>query len=190
MSARTFTVATQITVLRLLFVPLFALLVINQRYRWALAVLGAAALSDVLDGTVARLFHQQSSLGLALDPIADKILMTTAYLALAFRNALPWWLTFTVISRDVIILLVALLIILVGGYRPFRPSLLGKASTAVQLVTILAALCRVAEIPLVSARPVRALIYLTAALTAASGLYYLLLLRGYGASQAASANSR
>src|SRR5487761_1135474 len=113
MSGRTFTVANQITTLRLIFVPLFAILTINGHYRGALAVLAVAATSDVVDGVVARLLHQQSSLGVALDPIADKILMTTAYLVLSFRGALPWWLTFLVLIRDAGIVVTAALVSLV-----------------------------------------------------------------------------
>lgn len=177
MSSRTLTLANQITILRLIFVPLFAILVVQGRYTGALVVLGAAAVSDGVDGLVARVYHQQSPLGVALDPIADKILMTTAYLTLAFRAALPWWLTILVISRDVAILMTALLISLVSGYRPFPPSLLGKASTFLQLGTLLAALGAVANVPFVSARLVQALVYATAVLTVSSGLHYLVVFR-------------
>src|SRR3970282_1504643 len=97
------------------FVPIFAILVIERDYGWALAVLGAAAISDIVDGPVARIFHQESPLGVALDPIADKLLMTTAYLTLAFREVLPWWLTILVLSRDVAIIMTAALISLVAG---------------------------------------------------------------------------
>src|SRR3972149_6866585 len=100
MASRVLTPANQITILRLVFIPLFAILVIERKYGWALAVLSAAAVSDVVDGAVARIFHQESPLGVALDPIADKILTTTAYLVLAFRDVLPWWLTILVLSRD------------------------------------------------------------------------------------------
>src|SRR5579883_2552879 len=88
MSGRTFTVANQITTLRLIFVPLFAVLAVDGRYGGALVVLAIAAASDVVDGMVARVFHQQSALGVALDPAADKLLMSTAYLVLSFRAAL------------------------------------------------------------------------------------------------------
>ena len=150
MASRILTPANQITILRLAFVPFFAILVVAQEYRGALAVLTAAALSDVVDGTVARLLKQETALGMALDPIADKLLMTTAYLTLAFREAIPWWLTILVISRDAGIIITALLISVVAGYRPFRPTILGKASTAAQVLTVFAggelsgarALCR------------------------------------------------
>jgi cardiolipin synthase len=159
------------------FVPVFAILVLDRHYRAALAVLTVAALSDVLDGMVARLLKQESPLGVALDPIADKILMTTAYITLAFRGALPWWLTIIVLSRDVAIVMTALVISLVAGYRPFYPSLLGKASTAAQMATIFLAVGRRAGVPHVTAEVVAFFIYLTAALTLASAIHYVFLLR-------------
>src|SRR5579863_6208867 len=112
MVTRLLTPSNQITLLRLLFVPVFAILVLDRHYRAALAVLTAAAVSDMLDGTLARLLKQESALGVALDPITDKILMTTGYLTLSFRGALPWWLTIIVLSRDVAIVATALLICL------------------------------------------------------------------------------
>src|SRR5579864_4631833 len=151
MTSRILTPSNQITILRLVFVPVFAVLVMDQRYRAALAILLATAISDVLDGTLARLLKQESPLGVALDPIADKILMTTAYLTLSLRGALPWWLTILVLSRDLAILLTALLIVLVAGYRPFYPSLLGKASTAAQIATVFVAVCQQARIPHITA---------------------------------------
>jgi cardiolipin synthase len=177
MTNRILTPSNQITLLRLIFVPVFAILILEQRYQAALAVLMAAALSDALDGIVARLLHQESALGMALDPIADKILMTTGYLTLAFKGALPWWLTIVVLSRDVAILATALVISLVVGYRTFRPSLLGKASTATQVLTLFIAVCREAQVPAMTADVLKILIYLTAALTLASAVHYLFLLR-------------
>ena len=177
MSARVLSPANEITVLRIVFAPLFGILVVDRHYLAALVVLGAAALSDFADGFVARAFHQQTPLGVALDPIADKILMTTAFLVLSFRGALPWWLTIVVITRDVGILLTAGVISLVAGYRPFPPSALGKASTVAQVGTVLMALA--AQVwPVASLHPlVRGLVDLTAALAAASGLHYLFVAR-------------
>jgi cardiolipin synthase len=177
MPSRALTPANQITILRLVFVPVFAILVIDRSYGWALAVLVAAAISDVVDGAVARIFHQQTPLGMALDPIADKALMTTAYLVLAFRDALPWWLTILVLSRDLAIVIIALLIILVAGYRPFRPSILGKISTTAQVMTVFVAVGFQAHIPLVTTTLLRICILLTAAFTLASGIHYLIVVR-------------
>jgi cardiolipin synthase len=177
MTSRILTPANQITILRLVFVPVFAILVMDQMYRAALAVLMATAISDVLDGTLARLLKQESPLGVALDPIADKILMTTAYLTLSVRGALPWWLTIIVLSRDLAILVTALLIVLVAGYRPFYPSLLGKASTAVQIATVFLAVSHQAGIPHITPGLVTVFTYLTATLTLASAVHYLIVVR-------------
>jgi len=187
MPSRILSPANQITILRLVFVPIFATLVIERDYAWALAVLGAAAISDVVDGTVARIFHQESPLGVALDPIADKILMTTAYLTLAFREVLPWWLTILVLSRDVAIIMTAALISLVAGYRPFRPTILGKMSTTIQVATVFVAVGLQAHFPLASALLLRICIYLAGAITVASGIHYLIVVRHrYGHPEEAS----
>ncbi|PYV26937.1 MAG: hypothetical protein DMG24_05945 [Acidobacteria bacterium] len=177
MSSRALTTANQITILRLIFVPLFAILVVDRRYGAALAVLVLAAVSDFVDGTVARILHQESPLGVALDPIADKILMTTAYLLLTFTGVLPWWVTILVLSRDVGILVTAALISLVAGYRPFRPTLLGKTSTFVQVVTVFLAVAYEARAPLVTRSLVRLAVYLTATLTVGSAIHYLVVAR-------------
>jgi len=151
MASRILTPANQITILRLAFIPFFAILVVAQKYRGALAVLTAAALSDMVDGTVARLLKQETPLGVALDPIADKLLMTTAYLTL-------------VIS-------------LVAGYRPFRPTILGKASTAAQVATVFAAVSFQAHVPFVPEGLVQICVYLAAALTVVSGIHYVIVVR-------------
>ena len=133
---------------------------------------------------MARLLKQETPLGAALDPIADKLLMTTAYLTLAFRDALPWWLTILVISRDVAIIITALLISLVAGYRPFRPSILGKASTVAQVSTVFAAVSFQAHVPFVPGHVVQVCVYLAAALTLASGIHYVIVVRNRYAQQA------
>jgi cardiolipin synthase (CMP-forming) len=176
-STRTLTPANQITILRLVFVPLFAILEIDRHYHWALAALIVAALSDGVDGIVARVFHQESPLGVALDPIADKVFMATAYLILAFKHGLPWWITILVLSRDVSMVITALLISLIEGYRPFRPTILGKASTVFQMATIFAAVGMQAHFPGINRVVVLACVYLTAAFTLSSGVHYLIVAR-------------
>jgi cardiolipin synthase (CMP-forming) len=188
MTTRALTPANQITILRLAFAPVFAILVVEQHYRAALVVVAAAALSDFLDGAVARLFHQQSPLGVALDPIADKTLMITAYLTLTFRGILPWWLTILVLSRDVGIIITALVISLVAGYRPFYPTALGKASTTAQVTNVLVGIGFGAGIPLMTRTVLRSTIYLAAALTVASGVHYLVVSRQRYSQQVADAS--
>ena len=174
MASRTLTIADQLTILRLVFIPLFAILEIERSYGWALAVLAIAIISDSLDGTLARLLHQESPVGVALDPIADKLLMATAFLLLAFRGALPWWITIVVLSRDVALIITALLITLVAGYRTFRPSLLGKVSTLFQMATIFIAVTSQIHFSFLTHVLVRLAIYLTLGFTLASSLHYLI----------------
>jgi len=188
MASRTLTPANQITILRLVFVPIFAILVIGRHDAGALAVLAAAAASDILDGVVARTFRQITPLGVALDPIADKVLMSTAFITLSFRGGLPWWLTIMVLSRDAAILILALLIILVAGYRPFHPTILGKISTVVQVVTVLAALSLLARMPWVTPAALRLCIFLAAIITVVSGLHYLVVVRNRYAQHAEEEN--
>ncbi|HUY14991.1 MAG TPA: CDP-alcohol phosphatidyltransferase family protein [Terriglobia bacterium] len=177
MASRVLTPANQITILRLVFVPLFAILVLDRHYAGAMGVLAAAAVSDVADGLVARRYHQVSSLGMALDPLADKTLLTTAYLVLSFGGVLPWWLTIIVLSRDIGMLLIALVISLVADYRPFPPTILGKASTAVQVSTVIVALGFKAHVGGVTKPFVAFWIYFAAALTILSGIHYLVVAR-------------
>ncbi|HEV2350720.1 MAG TPA: CDP-alcohol phosphatidyltransferase family protein [Terriglobia bacterium] len=173
MSTRTLTPADQITILRLVFIPLFAILEVERKFGWALAVLAIAMISDSLDGILARLLHQESPVGVALDPIADKLLMATAFLLLAFKGALPWWITIVVLSRDVGLVITALLITLVAGYRPFRPSLLGKVSTFFQMLTIFVAVYAQARISSVTHFAVHLSVYFTLGFTLASAFHYL-----------------
>ncbi|MGB2626519.1 MAG: CDP-alcohol phosphatidyltransferase family protein [Candidatus Acidiferrum sp.] len=136
MKARIWTVPNQITFLRLGILPFFLILVLYEKYQWALMVLVVAALSDAVDGLLARTLHQKSSLGAYLDPIADKLLLSSSFVVLAMEKKIPWWLTIMVLSRDVLMLIVAAVILLIQGYRPFPPSLLGKATTFFEIALV------------------------------------------------------
>ncbi len=130
------TVPNEITFLRLGFLPLFIILVHSEYYKWALAVLILAGLTDGIDGLLARRLNQKSSLGAILDPIADKLLLSSSFFVLALKGKLHWWLTILVLSRDVLLLTTAAVIIIVAGYRPFPPSLFGKLTTTAQIVLV------------------------------------------------------
>src|SRR6202007_1194059 len=136
MQGRIWTVPNQITLLRLGFLPIFLSLISYEHYRWALLVLVIAGLSDLCDGWLARRLNQRSSLGAYLDPIADKLLLSSSFVILAFKQKIAWWLTIIVLSRDVLILIVAVVIILISGYRPFPPSILGKLTTVSQIALV------------------------------------------------------
>ena len=137
------TLANQLTLLRMLLIPAFVLLVVYGRLGAALLVFMTAGATDALDGLIARRAGQRTSLGAWLDPMADKLLLITTFIvltlpAIPLTNHLPLWLTVVVISRDVVILAVVAIVNLAVGPRTFRPSMLGKATTAAFILTSVA----------------------------------------------------
>jgi len=172
MKGRIWTVPNQITFLRLGFLPFFLILMSYEKYKWALLVLVFAGFSDGIDGLIARKFNQRSSLGAYLDPIADKLLLSSSFIVLAFEKQIAWWLTILILSRDLLILTVAVVIILASGYRPFPPSIYGKFTTFFQIIPVFAVVLAAAypELPLGLLN--RALIYIVSALCVISGLHY------------------
>ena len=137
---RNLTVATQLTILRIVLIPAFVLLVVYGWLGAALLVFITAGATDALDGLIARRAGQRTSLGAWLDPMADKLLLVTTFVVLTLptlplTNHLPVWLTVIVITRDIVIVGVAAIVNLALGPRTFRPSLLGKATTAAFIVT-------------------------------------------------------
>src|SRR5690348_5343956 len=142
MKSRIFTVPNQLTLLRLGFLPLFIILVFYRRYTWALAILILAGVTDGMDGLLARSLNQKTSLGAYLDPIADKLLLSSSFVVLALNGQIRWWLTILVLGRDVLILTAAAVILAASGYRSFPPSIYGKLTTTLQILlvfTVLAA---------------------------------------------------
>src|SRR5215510_1726158 len=135
------TIANFLTVLRLILIPVFVTALYYQQFRWALAVFLVAAVTDGLDGLVARIFNQKTQLGAILDPMADKLLLVTAFVILSLprftlTGPIPFWLTAVAISRDAIIVLGAAVINMTTGFSRFRPSIPGKLNTLVQIVMI------------------------------------------------------
>lgn len=130
----------------MVLIPVFVSLLFYQRFLLALTIFVLAGVTDGLDGLLARRFDQKSQLGTILDPIADKLMLVTAFVVLSMRSVfpqplpshlpVPFWVTVAVISRDVFILVGAAAINVVTGFRGFRPSLLGKINTTVQIVAI------------------------------------------------------
>jgi cardiolipin synthase (CMP-forming) len=144
MASSIITVPNLVTFLRMALIPVFAILLFYGYYGWALFAFFFAGVSDGIDGFVARRFNQQSELGTILDPIADKLLMTTAFIIMTLPNiftppmrSVPFWVTAAVIGRDVLIITVALAIFIITDFRGFRPSWLGKASTVVQISAVI-----------------------------------------------------
>src|SRR6185503_665501 len=126
--------------------PVFVSLLFYQKFLLALGAFVLAGITDGLDGLLARRFHQQSPLGRILDPIADKMMLVTSFIVLSMKGVyptpipshlpIPFWVTITVISRDVFILIGAAAINMVTGFRSFQPSLPGKVSTVVQIIAV------------------------------------------------------
>lgn len=125
-----------ITVARILLTPLFLIFLQEKRYGAALSIFFIAAISDGLDGFLARYYDQRTELGAYLDPLADKLLLNTAFVAMAVLGLLPVWLTVTVISRDVLILLGVAIFTLTGTEFKVDPSIVSKMTTFTQLLTV------------------------------------------------------
>ena len=146
MSSRIVTLPNVLTIFRMALIPVFVSLLFYQKFLFALAIFVIAGITDGLDGLLARRFHQQSPLGRILDPIADKMMLVTSFIVLSMKGVyptpipkhlpIPFWVTITVLSRDVFILVGAAAINMVTGFRAFQPSLPGKISTVVQIVSL------------------------------------------------------
>jgi cardiolipin synthase len=135
-----FTLANQITLLRMFLIPAFVLFLVYGYSGWALVTFTIAGATDLLDGLIARITRQKTDLGAWLDPAADKLLLVTTFIVLTLPNIglinkIPVWLTILVISRDVGIVLTVAIVSLVMGPRTFKPSMLGKVATALFIVT-------------------------------------------------------
>lgn len=164
-------IANWITLVRIVLIPLFTILLINGAFEQALFVFLAAAVSDALDGFVARMFSQKTTLGSYLDPIADKLMLSTAFITLAVLKQIPGWLTVVVISRDVIIIIGVAVLFLNQMRLDIKPSIISKLTTALQVLVILVVLSSVyVQWP----DPAKTgIVYITLVLTVVSGLHYI-----------------
>jgi cardiolipin synthase len=183
-----FTIPNLLSLLRMGLIPLFVILEMNGDATKALLLFVAIGLTDLLDGFIARFWHQQSLLGTYLDPIADKLLLTTAYVVLTIPSLnhgtpIPPWVTILVIARDVLLVSVALVLYLAAGIKTFPPSTLSKLNTVFQVLAVALVLVsgvfpeqRSIELAAVTT------LYIVAGLTIASGLHYIYLYthRGQG----------
>jgi cardiolipin synthase (CMP-forming) len=161
-----------LTLMRICLVPFLVSAILENRFQLSFGLFMVAGLTDALDGTLARKFKLRTTLGEYLDPVADKLLLSTLFMALTYQGLIPMRVTALVFGRDVGILLVAAILYAATGRREFHPSLLGKANTLVQVITLLAVLLH----QLTSAVWVVHLRWLaldgTMALTVLSGLHY------------------
>lgn len=161
-----------LTFLRLCLIPFLVIAVLEAHYPTALTLFVVAGLSDGLDGLAARLLQQQTQIGQYLDPIADKLLLSTLFLVLMHQDLVPRRVTVLVFSRDLGILIVSSLLFISLGIRDFRPTIYGKASTCAQILTLfLVLLCQIyAPRPMLMFRLIA--LDATAVLTILSALNY------------------
>jgi cardiolipin synthase len=131
-----FTAPNQLTLLRMLFLPFIVISLVDERYTTALILFVLAGMSDGLDGLLARRLHQQTLLGQYLDPIADKLLLSTLFLVLSILHKIPWKYTVLVFGRDIAILVTSAVLYTIAGLRNFSPSIFGKANTCAQIAAI------------------------------------------------------
>ena len=161
-----------LTILRILLVPVIVGFLVYDHFDFALVALLIAALTDALDGSIARMANQKTEFGAYLDPLADKLLLVTTFLTFSFLDMVPAWSVIVVVSRDAILLTGTLLARLTDTEINTSPSLLGKATTVFQLVYIILVLVFFSyQFDLVSLTP---LLYAMILLTVASGLHYIL----------------
>ena len=182
MSSRIVTVPNMLTIFRMVLIPVFVTLLFYQRFPLALTAFVIAGITDGLDGLLARRFDQRSQLGTVLDPIADKLMLVTAFVVLSMRSVfpqplpshlpVPFWVTVAVISRDVFIVVGAAAINIMTGFRGFRPSWLGKLNTTVQIIAI-AAIMFAASFPYGTGLYLPTLYTTVFALAVLSGAHYV-----------------
>jgi cardiolipin synthase len=172
------TLANQLTVFRIVLIPVFVLLLIYDARVYALIVFVVTCISDSLDGYIARSWQQQTTLGAVLDPIADKLLMVTTFITLAVLRALPLSLTILLVSRDVILSLMVGLVLFTTGRRMAGPTILGRAAIFGQMATVVLGLIFYvfADRPLFhTLRPflLTPLFVITAGLAVVAGVHYM-----------------
>jgi len=175
-----------LTLIRILLVPLFVIYLMKDMFFSALIIFAIAGISDGLDGFIARYFNQRTELGAYLDPIADKLLITSAFVSLAVMKIIPGWLAVIVISRDVLILLGIAIFSITDISVDIKPSFVSKCTTVAQLVTVAFVLLNEAVLSTVIVKYF--LYWLTAGISILSGLHYIY--RGMNILQQASVNNQ
>lgn len=169
-----------LTLIRIILIPVFVTAIIYKRYDYALYLFGIAAITDMLDGLIARITGQKTALGTFLDPLADKFLLVTSFILFSIYGLIPKWLTITIISRDIIVITGWIVLYVITHTKNIETTLMGKLAIAFQLILIFYVLL---EINMPSLLDVR--IYLqwfTAIFTIISGLHYIY--RGFKQSNA------
>ena len=170
-SVEAINVPNSLTLLRILLIPVFVGFLVYGRYEYALGVLVIAAVTDGLDGTIARVANKRTKLGAYLDPLADKLLLTSGFVTIAILHLVPSWVAILVVSRDLILLTGTLVARLTEVPVNISPTLLGKGTTLFQLAYLLLVVVFTArQMDLLLLQP---LLYVMVAFSAASGFHYL-----------------
>jgi cardiolipin synthase len=165
------TLANHLTILRILMTPVITVLLLYRHIGAALALFLLAGITDGLDGLVARSWKQKTTLGMVLDPVADKLLLTSTIITLTILKELPRWFTIILVSRDVLLIGGSLILWMFLGKIGTPPSWLGKTTTGFQLLTVF---CVMVDNFLPGVKPaIFPLTVVTLALTVASGLDYI-----------------
>ena len=163
-----------LTLVRILTIPFFLIALAYHWYWEALLIFGLGGITDFLDGLAARLMRQETRLGAYLDPVADKLLVFSSYVMLGAIDAMPPWLVVIVVMRDVFILLGFVVIYYLTEEKfEARPTLIGKSSTLLQLITLAVALASLHDSSLIPQVILEGLVLVTAAATLFSGMQYL-----------------
>lgn len=165
------TLPNALTVLRIILVPFIIGTLSYGYYGYSLAIFAIAGVTDLLDGLLARLKRQKTNLGALLDPVADKALLVSSFITLTILGWIPTWLTIIVISRDIILITGNLGIYILTGDLKISPSILGKLTTASQvlLVALVLVMVNFGDNPL----PPSVFLLVTGILTVSSALHYI-----------------
>ncbi len=131
-----FGIPNMVTVSRIVLTPFFVVFLLKGDFSASLFVFAVAGISDGLDGFVARYFDQKTVLGTYLDPVADKLLLVSAFICLPILNIIPNWIAWVVISREILISIGVLILVITNQYYEVNPSFLSKCNTLVQIVIV------------------------------------------------------
>ena len=164
-------IPNSLTIFRILLVPVFVGLLLYEHYDLALLTLLIAALTDVLDGMIARMTDQRTRLGEYLDPLADKLLLMSAIITLSVLHVIPIWAVIVVVSRDAILLTGTLVANLTETNIDISPTVLGKGTTFAQICYVIVTMLSVTgRVPLLLVEP---FLWVMVVLTVGSGTHYL-----------------
>jgi len=169
------TAPNQLTLLRMVFLPFIIIHLVYGRYFWALILFVLAGLSDGLDGLLARTLKQQTRIGQYLDPMADKLLLSTMFPVLSILHRIPWKYTVMVFTRDICIVVIGATLYIAAGLRDFRPSIFGKANTFAQVAAVFFVMLQLVHPQVWVAIAAKTFLRATFLFTIVSALHYVLL---------------